>query len=194
MRRPTSPVRKSLSTAVSVSVHELDVDLPAASSEHVHQDHDVPRKDPWPPVDRRRVRRAAEYPGRQPTCAGRTFDSPPREKLGISGSQYGTFVQASLINSTRHLRQCSVHLTCVMHPGRGFPMCETDDAHQAPIVVIGLSCRKAGAEGADALWKLIVEGRRAIGPVPNGRLPGVDAGPRGPGPCRTAGTGSANGV
>ncbi|WP_186831717.1 polyketide synthase [Streptomyces sp. ISID311] len=65
-------------------------------------------------------------------------------------------------------------------------MCETDDIRQAPIAVVGMACRTAGAEDADALWKLIVEERRAIGPVPDGRLPGVDPGPVSTGPLQAA--------
>ncbi|MFJ2609789.1 MULTISPECIES: beta-ketoacyl synthase N-terminal-like domain-containing protein [unclassified Streptomyces] len=46
-----------------------------------------------------------------------------------------------------------------------------------PIAVIGLSCRTAGADDAEALWQVLRGGRRLIGPVPEERVPSADAGP-----------------
>ncbi|MFI9760423.1 beta-ketoacyl synthase N-terminal-like domain-containing protein [Streptomyces sp. NPDC051963] len=46
-----------------------------------------------------------------------------------------------------------------------------------PIAVIGMSCRTAGADDAEALWQLLRGERRLIGPVPEQRVPAVDAGP-----------------
>jgi acyl transferase domain-containing protein/acyl carrier protein len=39
-----------------------------------------------------------------------------------------------------------------------------------PIAVIGLACRFPGAPNAEAFWKLLVEGRDAIGPMPPDRF------------------------
>ena len=44
-----------------------------------------------------------------------------------------------------------------------------------PIAIIGMSCRYPQAEGIDALWQLLLEGRDVIGPYPGGRFRDVDA-------------------
>ncbi|WP_424214049.1 SDR family NAD(P)-dependent oxidoreductase [Streptomyces sp. BI20] len=65
--------------------------------------------------------------------------------------------------------------------GTGIPSATPTAPHRAPdepIAVIGLACRLPGAEGPDAFWELLREGRDAIGEVPEGRwrLPaGADA-------------------
>ncbi len=38
-----------------------------------------------------------------------------------------------------------------------------------PIAIVGMSCRLPGADGLDAYWDLLVEGRDAVGPPPPGR-------------------------
>ncbi|MCC6810691.1 MAG: SDR family NAD(P)-dependent oxidoreductase [Deltaproteobacteria bacterium] len=38
-----------------------------------------------------------------------------------------------------------------------------------PIAIVGLACRFPGAEDVDAYWRLLAEGRSAIGPLPAGR-------------------------
>jgi iturin family lipopeptide synthetase A len=52
------------------------------------------------------------------------------------------------------------------------------DAVQAsrsePIAIVGIGCRVPGADGPDAFWELLAEGRDAIGDVPRGRW-NVDA-------------------
>ena len=46
-----------------------------------------------------------------------------------------------------------------------------DNQHAStPIAVIGMACRTPGADNLDEYWRLIREGRSAIGPVPNDRL------------------------
>ncbi|MFG2525394.1 beta-ketoacyl synthase N-terminal-like domain-containing protein [Streptomyces sp. NPDC048527] len=55
-----------------------------------------------------------------------------------------------------------------------------------PIAVIGMSCRTAGADDAQALWELLSGERRLIGPVPERRIPSVDAGPVDAGPLQAA--------
>ncbi len=44
-----------------------------------------------------------------------------------------------------------------------------------PIAIIGMSCRYPQAEGIDALWQLLLEGRDVIGPYLGGRFRDVDA-------------------
>src|SRR5580704_16451922 len=47
-----------------------------------------------------------------------------------------------------------------------------DEAHAAarePIAVIGLGCRFPGADGPDALWALLRDGRDAVREVPSDR-------------------------
>jgi acyl transferase domain-containing protein/NADPH:quinone reductase-like Zn-dependent oxidoreductase/acyl carrier protein len=44
-----------------------------------------------------------------------------------------------------------------------------------PIAVLGIGCRYPQAEGVAALWKLLLEGRDAIGPYPGGRFRALDA-------------------
>src|SRR4051794_6539205 len=52
------------------------------------------------------------------------------------------------------------------------------DAAQAnrsePIAIVGMGCRVPGADGPDAFWQLLSEGRDAIGEVPRSRW-NVDA-------------------
>ncbi|MFE5028819.1 beta-ketoacyl synthase N-terminal-like domain-containing protein [Streptomyces sp. NPDC056656] len=55
-----------------------------------------------------------------------------------------------------------------------------------PIAVIGLSCRTAGADDADALWQVLRGEQRLIGPAPEQRVPSVDAGPVDVGPLQAA--------
>ncbi|MFE9601376.1 beta-ketoacyl synthase N-terminal-like domain-containing protein [Streptomyces hokutonensis] len=45
------------------------------------------------------------------------------------------------------------------------------------IAIVGPSCRTAGADHAKTLWQLVTDGRRLVGPVPEGRVPGIDTGP-----------------
>ena len=40
-----------------------------------------------------------------------------------------------------------------------------------PLAIVGMACRLPGADGLDAFWKLVVEGRAAWGPLPESRLP-----------------------
>lgn len=42
---------------------------------------------------------------------------------------------------------------------------------QEPLAVIGMACRAPGAESADALWRMLIEGRSGIGPTPGARWP-----------------------
>ncbi|MFJ8857562.1 SDR family NAD(P)-dependent oxidoreductase [Streptomyces sp. NPDC102451] len=42
-------------------------------------------------------------------------------------------------------------------------------ADRQPVAVIGLACRLPGAPGPEALWRLLGEGRRAVGEVPRDR-------------------------
>ncbi|MFD2684170.1 type I polyketide synthase [Streptomyces phyllanthi] len=57
-----------------------------------------------------------------------------------------------------------------------------DDTRNAPIAVIGLGCRfPGGADSPDAYWRLLTEGRDAVGTVPEGRwerFPGAAEAPR----------------
>ncbi|WP_424216144.1 polyketide synthase (plasmid) [Streptomyces sp. BI20] len=55
-----------------------------------------------------------------------------------------------------------------------------------PVAVIGMACRTAGAEDVDGLWRVLASERREIGPVPEGRVPGVDSGPVRAGPFHAA--------
>lgn len=55
-----------------------------------------------------------------------------------------------------------------------------------PIAIIGLSCRTAGADDAEALWRLLQGERRLIGPVPEHRVPSIDAGHVDAGPLQAA--------
>jgi acyl transferase domain-containing protein len=40
-----------------------------------------------------------------------------------------------------------------------------------PLAIVGMACRLPGADGLDALWKLVVERGTAWGPLPESRLP-----------------------
>jgi acyl transferase domain-containing protein/NADPH:quinone reductase-like Zn-dependent oxidoreductase/acyl carrier protein len=44
-----------------------------------------------------------------------------------------------------------------------------------PIAILGMGCRYPQAVGIDAFWRLLVEGRDAIGPYPGGRFRELDA-------------------
>ena len=44
-----------------------------------------------------------------------------------------------------------------------------------PIAIVGMACRFPGAEDVEAFWKLLVEGRCAIGEAPRERWPELDA-------------------
>ena len=39
-------------------------------------------------------------------------------------------------------------------------------AAREPIAVVGLGCRVPGADGPQALWQLLEQGRDAVGPIP----------------------------
>ncbi|HXM58141.1 MAG TPA: SDR family NAD(P)-dependent oxidoreductase [Candidatus Dormibacteraeota bacterium] len=45
----------------------------------------------------------------------------------------------------------------------------TSPAGRQPIAVVGIGCRLPGARGPEGLWRLLVEGRDAVGEVPPGR-------------------------
>ena len=64
-----------------------------------------------------------------------------------------------------------------MHPEPPLPELQLPE-HPAPepVAVIGLSCRTAGADDTDALWRLLRDERRLIAPVPERRVPSVDPG------------------
>ncbi|MBM4023010.1 MAG: acyltransferase domain-containing protein, partial [Planctomycetes bacterium] len=40
-----------------------------------------------------------------------------------------------------------------------------------PLAIVGMACRLPGADGLDAFWHLVVNGRTAWGPLPESRLP-----------------------
>ncbi len=44
-----------------------------------------------------------------------------------------------------------------------------------PIAILGIGCRYPQADGIEAFWQLLLEGRDAIAPYPGGRLRGLDA-------------------
>ena len=44
-----------------------------------------------------------------------------------------------------------------------------------PIAILGIGCRYPQAEGVEAFWRLLVEGRDGIGPYPGGRFSEMDA-------------------
>ncbi|MFI0479612.1 SDR family NAD(P)-dependent oxidoreductase [Actinomadura sp. 9N215] len=44
-----------------------------------------------------------------------------------------------------------------------------DETAAGPVAVIGVACRFPGADGPDALWRLLEEGRHAIGEIPAAR-------------------------
>ncbi|HTQ06405.1 MAG TPA: SDR family NAD(P)-dependent oxidoreductase [Polyangiaceae bacterium] len=46
---------------------------------------------------------------------------------------------------------------------------ELERAARAPVAVIGVACRVPGADDPAAFWRLLTEGRDAVGPVPPGR-------------------------
>ena len=46
---------------------------------------------------------------------------------------------------------------------------ELERAAREPIAIIGMACRVPGAADVDAYWRLLLEGREGIGPVPAGR-------------------------
>ncbi|MEU6724632.1 beta-ketoacyl synthase N-terminal-like domain-containing protein [Nonomuraea wenchangensis] len=45
-----------------------------------------------------------------------------------------------------------------------------------PVAVIGVGCRFPGAQGPEAYWKLLIDGRDAVGEVPEGRWEAFDDG------------------
>ncbi|MEV5162855.1 beta-ketoacyl synthase N-terminal-like domain-containing protein, partial [Streptomyces sp. NPDC053728] len=49
------------------------------------------------------------------------------------------------------------------------------DGLDSALAIVGVSCRFAGAENPDALWRLLVSGGSAVGEVPPGRWTGPDA-------------------
>ncbi|HZG04133.1 MAG TPA: beta-ketoacyl synthase N-terminal-like domain-containing protein, partial [Streptomyces sp.] len=50
--------------------------------------------------------------------------------------------------------------------------------NRSPIAVVGLACRLPGADGPDAFWELLRDGRDAVGPVPEGRWPAGSPSPQ----------------
>jgi acyl transferase domain-containing protein/acyl carrier protein len=57
-------------------------------------------------------------------------------------------------------------------------MSDTDqlrDAVHEPIAIVGMGCRYPGADNVSELWKLLTEGRDAIGLYPGNRFPEIDA-------------------
>ncbi len=57
-----------------------------------------------------------------------------------------------------------------MVPLRAFHGDSAEEGGHEPIAVIGLACRFPGAPSAEAFWKLLIEGRDAIGPMPADRF------------------------
>ncbi|WP_407563209.1 SDR family NAD(P)-dependent oxidoreductase [Streptomyces sp. 184] len=51
-------------------------------------------------------------------------------------------------------------------------------ADRAPIAVVGLACRLPGADGPDAFWELLRDGREAVRPLPEGRWPAGSPSPQ----------------
>ncbi|MEO3762707.1 beta-ketoacyl synthase N-terminal-like domain-containing protein, partial [Streptomyces sp. B5E4] len=51
-------------------------------------------------------------------------------------------------------------------------------AGPAPIAVVGLACRLPGADGPDAFWDLLRDGREAVRPLPEGRWPAGSPSPQ----------------
>jgi acyl transferase domain-containing protein len=51
-------------------------------------------------------------------------------------------------------------------------------ADRAPIAVVGLACRLPGADGPDAFWELLRDGRGAVRPLPEGRWPAGSPSPQ----------------
>ncbi|MFE6775036.1 type I polyketide synthase [Streptomyces sp. NPDC057702] len=58
----------------------------------------------------------------------------------------------------------------------------TGGAHEEPIAVVGLACRLPGASGPEAFWRLLAEGRHAIGEAPAERRSALATAPGQPGP------------
>ena len=50
-----------------------------------------------------------------------------------------------------------------------------DKSTVEPIAILGIGCRYPQADGVDAFWRLLVEGRDAIAPYPGGRFRDLDA-------------------
>jgi acyl transferase domain-containing protein len=46
-----------------------------------------------------------------------------------------------------------------------------------PIAIIGMAARTPGSTDLAELWRLLANGTRAIAPVPDNHLPGLDPGP-----------------
>lgn len=53
----------------------------------------------------------------------------------------------------------------------------TATVQAAPIAIIGVAVRTAGSGDTTELWRMLENGTRAIAPVPDNRLPGLDTGP-----------------
>ncbi|MER0241288.1 SDR family NAD(P)-dependent oxidoreductase [Streptomyces sp. HSW2009] len=58
----------------------------------------------------------------------------------------------------------------------------TGETGEEPVAVVGLACRLPGASGPDAFWRLLADGRHAIGAAPPDRRPHLPATPDGTGP------------
>ncbi|MFT2020406.1 type I polyketide synthase [Streptomyces sp. 796.1] len=58
----------------------------------------------------------------------------------------------------------------------------TGETGEEPVAVVGLACRLPGASGPDAFWRLLADGRHAIGTAPPDRRPHLPATPDGAGP------------
>src|SRR3990172_8373429 len=42
--------------------------------------------------------------------------------------------------------------------------------NQVPLAILGMACRVPGADGLEEFWRMLVEGRSAIGEVPADRI------------------------
>jgi len=51
----------------------------------------------------------------------------------------------------------------------------THESIHEPVAIIGIGCRYPTARGPEELWRLLLEGRDAIGPYPGGRFRDLDA-------------------
>ena len=67
------------------------------------------------------------------------------------------------------LRQRVASLTPEQRAALSKRLGERTIAPREPIAIVGMSCRLPGADSIDAYWRLLVDGRDAVGPPPLGR-------------------------